>query len=86
MRLLILQIESKVITMDNYIVIYDNLPYKIRGFTLYHAGDDFYTIILNSRMSYSCNKKTLLHELKHILKGDFIKYKNVQQLEYQAHI
>ena len=72
--------------IDNFIVIYDNLPYKIRGFTLYHACDDYYTIILNSRMSYDCNKKTFLHELKHILKDGFIKYKNVQEIELQAHI
>lgn len=72
--------------IDNFIVIYDNLPYKIRGFTLYHACDDYYTIILNSRMSHDCNKKTFLHELKHILKDDFIKYKNVQEIELQAHI
>lgn len=72
--------------MDNFIVIYDNLPYKVRGFTLYHAGDDYYTIILNSRMSYNCNQKTFLHELKHILKSDFIKCKNVQEIETNAHI
>lgn len=72
--------------IDNFIVIYDNLPYKIRGFTLYHACDDYYTIILNSRMSYDSNKKTFLHELNHILKNDFIKYKNVQEIELQAHI
>lgn len=71
--------------MDNYIVVYDNLPYKVRGFTLYHASDDYYTIILNSRMSEICNKKTFLHELKHILNGDFIRNRNVQEIEYNVH-
>lgn len=72
--------------MDNYIVVYDNLPYKVRGFTLYHASDDYYTIILNARMSENCNKKTFLHEIKHILNGDFIRNRNVQEIELQAHI
>lgn len=52
--------------MDNYRVVYKNLPYGIRGLTLHSTADDYFTIILNSRMSYNVNLKTFKHELIHI--------------------
>lgn len=67
--------------INNYIMIYKNLPFKINGFIMYDAEDDYYTIVLNSRLSFSENKKTFEHELKHILNGDFLKIKNVGILE-----
>lgn len=71
--------------MDNYMVVYKNLPEKVNGFTMYHACDDFYTIILNSRVSYDCAKRTFKHELKHIQNNDFIKFKNVGRIEELTH-
>ena len=70
---------------ENFNVVYLNLPYKVNGFTLYNASDDYYTIILNSRMSYDCWKKTFRHELQHITNDDFIKFKNVGRIEELAH-
>lgn len=70
---------------DNFQVIYINLPYKINGFTVYNACDDFYTVVLNSRMSHDCWKKTYRHELKHISNDDFIKFKDVGNIEVLAH-
>lgn len=71
--------------MDNYTVVYQNLPEKVNAFTMYHAGDDFYTIILNSRVSYDCAKRAFNHELKHISNNDFIKFKDVSNIEVLAH-
>lgn len=70
---------------DNFQVIYLNLPYKVNGFTVYNACDDFYTIVLNARLSYSNWEKTFKHELKHITHDDFIKFKNVNKIETLAH-
>jgi len=53
--------------MDNYRVVYKNLPYGIKGLTLHSTTDDYFTIILNSRMSYNMNLKTFRHELIHEL-------------------
>lgn len=72
--------------MDNYMVVYKNLPEKINAFTMYHSGDDYYTIILNSRMSHACLQKAFKHELNHIKNNDFDRYKNVSELEMLAHI
>lgn len=66
---------------ENYIVIYETLPHKINGFVMYDAADDYYTIVLNSRSSYSQNKKTFNHEIKHILNKDFHNFRDVGLLE-----
>lgn len=70
---------------NNYMVVYENLPHKVRGFTIHNGCDDFYTIILNSRLSYDSNLKTFIHELEHISNEDFIQYKNVSSVEKLAH-
>lgn len=71
--------------MDNYNIIYGNLPYKVRGFTMHNGSDDFYTIILNARMSYSQNKLTLKHELQHISNGDIFSGRDVNFIENYTH-
>lgn len=71
--------------IDNYIMVYRSLPFKINGFIMYDAADDYYTIVLNSRLSFSENKQTFEHELQHILNGDFFKIKNVGILEASMH-
>ena len=57
--------------MDNFMVIFDNLPFKVKGFTIHNANEDYYTIVLNSRMSSECQKRTFKHELSHITNCDF---------------
>ncbi len=71
--------------LDNYRVIYYNLPYKVNGFILYDSFEDYYTIVLNSKLSYECNIKTFWHELKHIAYDDFNKNINVSLLETIRH-
>ena len=74
-----------MVTTDNCMIVYDNLPYSIKGFTIHHAVDDYYTIVLNCRLSLESQKKTFLHEMKHIAKGDFFNKKNVSQIEFRRH-
>ncbi len=72
--------------MDNFMVVYDNLPHKINAFTMHHSIDDFYTIILNSRISCDCAQRAFEHELRHIKNNDFDKNKSVNEIETLAHI
>jgi len=71
--------------IENYITIFRNLPYKINGFIIYDAEDDYYTIVLNSRSSYEQNRKTFEHEIQHILNNDFSNYRDVNLLEAVMH-
>lgn len=70
---------------DNCSTIYLNLPYKIKGFAVYNTCEDFYTIVLNSRLSYTQNLSTYMHELKHIENNDFYNTLDVNTLETLAH-
>lgn len=67
--------------VENFITIYASLPNKVSGFIMYDACDDYYTIVLNNKLSYSQNKLTFEHELKHIVNGDFASIKDVGLLE-----
>lgn len=71
--------------VENYITIFANLPYKVKGFIMYDSADDYYTIVLNSRSSYEQNKQTFEHEIQHILNNDFTNYRNVGMLEAALH-
>jgi hypothetical protein len=71
--------------MDNYNVIYANLPVSINGFTMHDAEDDFFTVVLNAKMSYMTNIETFKHELQHITNDDFVRFKNVGHIERNAH-
>lgn len=67
---------------DNYTINYMDLPYKVFGFTLYDKADDFYTIYLNSRHSEFEQRKTLKHEMNHILCGDLVSDVNINEIEF----
>ena len=71
--------------LDNCSTIYLDLPYKIKGFAVHNSCEDFYTIVLNSRLSYAQNLKTYIHELKHIENNDFYSSLDVNTLETLAH-
>ena len=71
--------------LDNCTTIYQQLPYKIRGFVVHNACEDFYTIVLNSRFSHSQNIKTFWHELQHITNDDFNSSLSVDLIEKFAH-
>ena len=63
-------------------VVLEDLPCTVRGFVV--QSDDYYTIVLNSRMSYDMQFKSYLHELEHIVERDF-KGNNVNEIENIAH-
>ena len=46
--------------------------------------DGSYTVIINSRLSYSGQLKAYQHALRHIMNNDFEK-NNAQSIEYEAH-
>lgn len=71
--------------LNNYMVVYDNLPYKVRGFTMYNGSEDFYTIVLNSKYGHESIKQTFLHELKHIMRDDFHSCADVSEIEFVCH-
>ena len=71
--------------LDNCITIFQNLPYKIKGFAVYNSNEDYYTIVLNSRLSHDQNLKTYIHELEHITNDDFHSGLSATKLETIAH-
>ncbi len=71
--------------VDNYSTIYMNLPCKVKGFTVYNSCEDYYTIVLNSRLSYYQNIQAYFHELEHIECDDFNNNMPVTLLEQIRH-
>ena len=71
--------------LDNCITIFQNLPYKIKGFAVYNSNEDYYTIVLNSRLSHDQNLRTYIHELEHINNNDFYSKLSATKLETIAH-
>lgn len=71
--------------MDNYKVVFESLPSKVKGFIMHDAVDDYYTVVLNMNMDYFCNKETFDHEIQHILNGDFYSCRDVNLLESVLH-
>jgi acylphosphatase len=51
-------------------VVYVDLPTTVRGFVRYNP-DGTYTIVINSRMSAEQQRKTWIHEMRHIECDDF---------------
>lgn len=64
-------------------VIYEDMPSKIKGFTIKN-GDDTFTIIINGRLNAEQQRSIFLHELKHINDGDFDK-DDIDDVEFSAH-
>ena len=71
--------------VENITTIYRNLPYSVSAFTMHHAADDWYTIVLNSRKSDYQQRKSFEHELRHIINRDFEVDKDVEVIECFTH-
>jgi len=69
---------------DKYTVKMIDLPHSVRGFSHMDA-ECFYTIVLNSRLSAEMQRKTYLHEVDHIEKGDFCSRATADQIEKKRH-
>lgn len=71
--------------VTNYKIIYIDLPTTVKGFCVY-TNDDYYTIVLNSKLSYDDNIDTYFHELEHITERDFEKQLTADQIEKEIHV
>lgn len=56
-------------TMNNIIVVYYNFTTKIRGLCV--KDNDCYIVAINPRFSSGTQKKTLQHEIMHIMMNHF---------------
>lgn len=59
------------------------MPCQIRGYTV--LKDDFFTIVINSRLSTEMQKEAYKHEMDHIQNGDFEKRCPANLIEVNAH-
>lgn len=59
--------------MDNVKVIYADLPCTCKGMVvrMFDDGEDYDTVVLNSRLNWEQNVETYKHELWHIEHDDF---------------
>ena len=64
----------------DYIVRYIDLPITVKGATVMDY-DGFYNIYINSRLSYEEQKKTIAHEMEHIVRGDFFSCATLEDVE-----
>ena len=69
--------------MNNYKVIYEDMPTTIGGFV--KETDGFYTIVINARMAYCRQLDAYLHELRHIAGNDFDREETADHIELEAH-
>ena len=61
---------AKVILLD--------LPCAVHGFVV-SDGFDFYTIVLNSRLSYEMQRQAYMHEVSHIENGDISRMQDINR-------
>ena len=66
---------------------YEELPCCIGGFVreTCEPDGDYYTIILNSRLSYEKQRATFAHEIEHIRNDDFHSERSVAEIENERH-
>lgn len=65
-------------------VVYIDMPETLKAYTL-PDGMGYYTIYLNSRLSYEQNECSYHHEMHHIKNGDYDKSGSVHLIEIFAH-
>ena len=68
---------------DNVRVTLAELPPMIHAFTA--VRDDFYTIVLNAKLSYEMQVEAYWHEIGHIQRGDYDKQCSAEMIEGFAH-
>ena len=62
-----------------------DLPPRIHGLTVYHPEADFYTILINARLSDQMQCDAYDHEISHINNHDFEHIYPVDELEALRH-
>lgn len=68
---------------DNVIVRTVPLPISVKGVTI-PSDDDFYNIYINANYSFDIMKKTLEHELRHVVNYDFDNLEDIISIEKRA--
>lgn len=68
--------EYNTAIMKHTKVIFADLPCTCKGLVvrMFDDGEDYDTIVLNSRLNWEQNIETYLHELIHIDRDDFNSY------------
>ena len=66
-------------TYDTHVILTDELPVSVAG-CCYHDEDGANYILLNAKHSREKLRKTVLHEMKHIIRGDMY---NADYHEYE---
>ena len=65
-------------------VVLHNMPTDVRGFLVADV-EGGHTVVLNARLSWEMNRKTYLHELRHIQGGDRYTDEDADDLEEKRH-
>lgn len=72
--------------MNNVSVKFVDMPCSIRGCIVRHYDDDeYFTIMINSRMSADAQASTYKHEIEHLNCNDFSCYLSAGQIESIRH-
>lgn len=61
-----------------------NMPSGLKGYSCKNP-DDSYTILINANLSNEMQLQTYMHELEHIVNGDFDSELSADQLERIRH-
>lgn len=69
-----------MMTKDDYCVRIIDLPYEVRGFVAM-SPEGFWSIYLNAHLSQAEQRKTFLHELRHIVRDDFYNEYDIRSIE-----
>ncbi len=67
-----------MIDYDCIRVVLIDMPPSINGFTI-SDGFDYYTIVLNPRLSQQKQEETYAHEISHIMNGDFSRMQDINR-------
>ena len=66
-----------------YTVRLADMPLNIRSFV--ELENDYYTIVINSRLSHDAQIECYLHEVRHITAGDFRMEETADKIEMSSH-
>ena len=69
---------------DDIRTVYADLPLRIHAFTV--RNDDYYTIVLNEKLSHAMLMNSYRHEVRHIVTGDFDSESSADMIEIIRHM
>ena len=75
--------------MLNTYAIYMDLPLNVKGYILkmFDDGEDYATVVINSRYNMEQNLETARHEIEHYENDDFAKadFITIDEVEWERH-